>query len=440
MSEKVDPQAQEEFAHDASKGANEASSDVSAGAHNAQDAFAKAPMTLKLWGLTFTGVIASCLEQPNFALAFDYEAQGGNIVNLIGMIVGIFNVGGMFGPIGTCFIQDRWGRKAGFAFGFLSVTGLGFYYDAESLLNWRIPLIIHWIPESPRWLALQGRTAESLAVLTSIHSHPLDLDHNVARAESYQITAQAEFDKAQESSWKSIFFGKYKKRSAVIILLWTGNMFTGVEIPLNYGPTLYAALGYSTPVALGIGLALLVLAVVVSAVAAELCDRAGRRVWIIAAFGGCGATMALISGLFAHFDPLSTNQAVGQTLIFAFLFFEACYALGEPALYTMSAEMFPSHVRVKGVAVGLFTLNAHAVWIEFLLPTALVTIGYGYYLIFAVLTVFTVTGIYVWVPEFRNVPLEEISRCFGEDEDVQVRASDIVFDAHGEIKRIPALA
>ncbi|KAL8277182.1 hypothetical protein RQP46_010430 [Phenoliferia psychrophenolica] len=507
-----------------------------AGAHgNAQDDFEKAAMTLKLWGLTvfcmlgsfsygFTAsIIASSLEQPNFAVAFDYIAQGSNITNLIGMIVGMFNVGGMIGPVALCYIQDRFGRKMGFAFAFGCVglrscmvnaergfttlsqvtdcalqagamnfgmfaavaallcsfvyvgevapasrrgmmgglmspgvnsgyvlaafIGLGFYYDS-SLLNWRIPLIfqIFWpvigitclwfVPESPRWLAMQGRKEESMAVLHSIHRHSSDPTNNVARAESYQINAQSDFDKTQPSSWRAMLVGKYKKRSAIVMLLWMSNMLTGIEVPINFGPTICASLGFSTPVALTFGLALLLMAVTVATLVASVNDRLGRRKWILMETMGCAVAMSIIAGLSAHFDATSPDAIkIGGPILMAFLLFMFFYSMGEPALYTYTGEIFPSHVRVKGVALGFVSLNAFAVWILFVQPTASVTIGWRFYLVFACGSVACSALIYFFVPEVRRVPLEEINRCFGEDEDVAVHASDIVFE-NGEIKRL----
>ncbi|KAL8279384.1 hypothetical protein RQP46_008196 [Phenoliferia psychrophenolica] len=484
--------------------------------NNAQDDYEKAKMTLKLWLLTMYCMIGAfsygfteanpSTSMKNFARAFQFEAQGSNITNLIGMIVGMFNVG-----VALCFIQDRWGRRVGFAFSFgtqvlggalqagatgfamfgvgrffsgaggfagllcsfvyvgevapasrrglmgglmspavnsgyviAGIIGLGFFYDHSSL-NWRIPLIFQiippalgvgflWIlPESPRWLSMQGRKEESLAVLKSIHRHSSDPQDNIARAEAFQVTAQSDYDKTQPSSWNSLLAGKYKKRSAIVALLWIANMLTGIEVPINYGPTICASLGFSTPVSLTFGLALLIMLTTTTTTVAFINDKIGRRWWIMMETGGCAVAMSLIAGLSAHFDPTSPDAIkIGGPILFSFLFFMICYGVG--ALPLIVRNPYPGSPLCMAQASLLSSRTPDAIWILFIQPTAGITIGWKFYLVFACSSVVSTLVIYLFVPEVRRVPLEEINRCFGEDEDVAVHASDLVF-VNGEIQR-----
>ncbi|KAL8291907.1 hypothetical protein RQP46_002165 [Phenoliferia psychrophenolica] len=376
--------------------------------HRHDDLGKPAIMTAKLWGLTMycgllagsygfaASIIASSLTQPNFAVQFNFAGNILRLENLIGAIVASFNIGGLIGPLGGClqagapggnYTMFCFGRffsgfggfsanlsafvyvseiapasRRGLMGGMMSPTltggymvaalvGLGLFYDKE-LINWRVPLIIQ--------------------VLKSIHGHSSDPNHLFARTEGYQISAQAAFDRKQDSSWASMLWGKYRRRSAIVSLLWIANMGTGVQIPINFGPRIYA------------------------------------------------------SGKWPGF-----------------------YAFGEPAVFTYTGEIFPSQVRfpprgcafqhfpslpsqvrVKGIAIGTVVLNLMTIWITFVQPTADAKIGWRFYLVFVCLGVVCTGLVYKYVPEVRG-----ISRCFGEEEDVQVRATDIMFDANGEIKQ-----
>jgi Sugar (and other) transporter len=112
-----------------------------------------------------------------------------------------------------------------------SWTGLGFYFWKGGEGNeWRPPLAIqavwplallaglYWIPESPRWLAMNGREDEAQAILQKLHFDKSDADNSYARAEFYQIQKQIVIDRSLNSSWKQMFTKpSYRKRAFLAI-------------------------------------------------------------------------------------------------------------------------------------------------------------------------------------------------------------------------------
>ena len=62
-----------------------------------------------------------------------------------------------------------------------------------------------FLPESPRWLAKNGRWEESLAVLTLVHGHGGEKNQFV-EAEMQEIKEAVEFDiKNADVTWKELF-------------------------------------------------------------------------------------------------------------------------------------------------------------------------------------------------------------------------------------------
>jgi MFS family permease len=107
-----------------------------------------------------------------------------------------------------------------------SYMGLAFFYSTNPVAQWRAPLGIAliWpfmmillcfiIPESPRYLLMQGNIEEAFNVVMKLHSVRGDPDRSFARGEFYQMSKQAEADRMQKVGWVEMFRRpSYRKRA-----------------------------------------------------------------------------------------------------------------------------------------------------------------------------------------------------------------------------------
>lgn len=140
--------------------------------------------------------------------------------------------------------------------------------------------------------------------------------------------------------------------------------------------------------------------------------------------------MAVIVGLYATYagtDELPGLRALAA-MVFVLVF---VFSMDEPAEFVFIAEIFPTHVRTKGIALGCASIMLTGVWLTLSAPIGIANIGWKYFLIFVVLGVFYSFAQYPFIKETKGVPLEEIDAIFGDGENVAVYSRDIVVDATG---------
>ncbi|KAK5069876.1 hypothetical protein LTR64_007942 [Lithohypha guttulata] len=325
--------------------------------------------------------------------------------------------------------------------------GFGFFFWTDGgNKSWRPPLAIQcvwpllllialpWLPESPRWLCMKGRTAEAHQILIRLHSNRNDPGHELAEAEFYQVNKQIAIDRTLGSSWKDLFSKPSYRKRAFLAIGTTGIIqCSGVLVINNYGPTLYRSLGFSPVKQLLYPAAWLVFALGMNVAGMFLVDRFNRPKYMSFGVMGCMATLIIEAALVANFVP-SNNNAALQAAVAMFFIYQIFYgACLDGTQFSYLGELFPTHLRAKGVCLGVSMISLmNIIWLQSA-PEAFLAIGWRFYLCFIIPG--TIGALVMWFvfPDTKGLPLEEVAALFGDADEVAIYQRDIEVDPEHHI-------
>jgi putative MFS transporter len=246
------------------------------------------------------------------------------------------------------------------------------------------------LPESPRYLAERGRTADADAVVRRVEraggAALLTLGAAVAPARSGR-TSIAEL-------WKPA----YARRTAMLWILWFGIVFTYYGIFL-YVPSLLTARGLSEVRSNEFFFYTTLAQVPGYFSAAWLVDRWGRKPTLVTYLLGTAAS-ALLFG---------TSET--GTIAFIALALLSFFNLGAwGVVYTYSPELYPTAVRATGAGVAAAVGRLGGIIGPFLTPVLVPTLGQsGVFVMFMAVLLVTALSVWLLAEETKGRSLEEIS-------------------------------
>jgi MFS family permease len=171
---------------------------------------------------------------------------------------------------------------------------------------------------------------------------------------------------------------------------------------LDYGPTLYKSLGFTTVSQLLIQSGWVSVCPFGNAINSVLVDRVGRTRLLVIGF--TGVVTALIGECItvSVFQQTGSRSVAGAAVFFLFWHMVCFSSTSDATSYIYASEIFPTPLRAKGLAVSVSGLFVATIIFLQAAPTAFAAIGWKYYLVFLIISALVAVIVYFFYPEVRH--------------------------------------
>jgi sugar porter (SP) family MFS transporter len=256
-----------------------------------------------------------------------------------------------------------------------------------------------FVPESPRWLAKNGKSDQAKAILGKIGGA------NYANAAVAEINATLSKEEIQHVRFADLLQPGLRKVLVLGVVLAVFQQWCGINVIFNYAEEIFRGAGYDISSVLSNIAWTGSVNLVFTFVALGTVDRLGRRPLML--FGAAGLAI-----IYAAMGLCYTNTVQGLPVLLLVLTAIACYSMSlAPVTWVVISEIFPNRIRGAAMSVAVSALWIACFILTFTFPILNKQLGSsGTFWLYGGICVLGFIFIFLKLPETKNKTLEQIEK------------------------------
>ena len=308
--------------------------------------------------------------------------------NIRGRLVSLNQFAIIFGMLVVYFVN--WGIADGQTIEWINEIGWRRMFLSEAIPASLFAILMFFMPESPRFLALRNKDEEALSTLTKFNG--------VEKAKEILV----DIKNTVTTSAKGKLFSYGKVVIIVGVLLSVFQQFVGINVALYYAPRIFESMGAAKDASMLQTIIMGLINVVFTVVAIMTVDKWGRKPLLIT--GSIGMAIGMIA-----ISILAFQNIIGiATLVFIIVYTASFMMSWGPICWVLISEIYPNKIRSQAVAIAVAAQWAANFFISSTYPPMMEFSSGGTYLFYGVMSI--LSAIFVWkmVPETKGKTLEEM--------------------------------
>ena len=304
-----------------------------------------------------------------------------------GKLVSINQFAIVFGILVVYFIN--WGIAKGQSLEWINSTGWRWMFISGSVPAGIFAILLFFVPETPRYLALTGRKAEALNVLKKINGP----EHATEILKEIELTVE-------KSSGNLFDYG----RTIIIIgiLLAVFQQFVGINVAMYYAPRIFESMGAAKDASMLQSVVMGIVNSIFTVIAILTVDKWGRKPLLY--MGSVGMAIGMFAiGILAFFKIIGI-----LTLVFIIIYTASFTMSWGPVCWVLISEIFPNKIRGKAVAIAVAAMWAANFLVSSTYPAMMEISSGGTYCVYGIMSVLSFIFVWKMIPETKNKTLEEI--------------------------------
>ena len=308
-----------------------------------------------------------------------------------GRLVSINQFAIIFGMLVVYFIN--YGIAHGKSIEYINETGWRLMFLSEAVPAGLFGLLLFFVPETPRYLALTNRDDKALNILTRING--------LVQA---KIIMKEIKESVEASSEKLFAFGKVV--IIIGILLSVFQQFVGINVALYYAPRIFESMGAAKDASMLQTVVMGLVNVIFTVIAIVTVDKYGRKILLMIGSIGMAIGMFAIGGL-------AFTKVIGiSTLIFIIIYTASFMMSWGPITWVLISEIFPNKIRGKAIAIAVAAQWAANYLISSTYPPMMEFSGGLTYSFYGLMSLLSFIFVWKMVPETKGKTLEEMEHIW----------------------------